>query len=50
MSEKFKPNTLFVGRYLIEGFLGSGGMSNVYLAIDTEKNNQKVALKVLLEY
>ena len=46
MASKFEPNTLFVGRYLIEGYLGSGGMSTVYLALDGE-TKQKVALKVL---
>lgn len=46
MTEKLQVNMLFDGRYLIEGFLGAGGMSNVYLALDVEEK-RKVAIKVL---
>lgn len=35
-----------LGKYTIEKKLGSGGMGSVYLAIDTE-TNQQVALKIL---
>jgi eukaryotic-like serine/threonine-protein kinase len=35
-----------LGKYAIKGTLGSGGMGNVYQAVDTE-NNRDVALKIL---
>lgn len=34
-------------RYEIEKFIGAGGMAAVYLAKDTEQNNNLVALKIL---
>jgi len=40
------PQTLQNGRYRIEGILGSGGMSVVYLAFDTRLNVRR-AVKVL---
>jgi len=40
------PQTLQNGRYRIEGVLGSGGMSVVYLALDTRLNVRR-AIKVL---
>lgn len=39
---------MFDGRYRIDGFIGSGGMSDVYLATDVKTGN-KIALKVLKE-
>ena len=34
------------GRYHIEGYLGCGGMGNIYLAVDRNRNDAKVAVKV----
>ena len=39
----------FAGRYQIEGRLGAGGMSTVYLAIDAVLE-RKIALKILAEH
>jgi len=45
-AQRLKPGTLVDGRYLIEGILGAGGMSVVYLARHRTLQRQ-VALKVL---
>ncbi len=34
-------------RYRIEGWIGGGGFSNVYLAVDQERDNRQVAIKVI---
>ncbi len=42
------PNTTLRNRYLIQSFLGRGGMADVYLALD-QRRQARVAIKVLRE-
>ncbi len=45
--QEIPPGYLIAERYLIERYLGGGGMGNVYLACDRLLNNNQVAIKVL---
>lgn len=44
--QAFEPGALFGERFVIEGRLGSGGMGDVFNAVDL-RTNERVALKVL---
>lgn len=44
--QAFEPGALFGDRFVIEGRLGSGGMGDVFDAVDL-RTNERVALKVL---
>ena len=37
-------------RYLLKKLLGQGGMSKVYIALDTKLSNRKVAIKIMTSY
>ena len=37
-------------RYILQKLLGKGGMSKVYVALDTKLNNKKVAIKIMTSY
>jgi len=42
-----KPGAKFAGRYVIERLIGFGGMGEVYLALDSLLENERVALKII---
>lgn len=44
--QAFEPGAIFGERFVIEGRLGSGGMGDVFTAVDI-RSNERVALKVL---
>ncbi|MFN7919204.1 MAG: protein kinase [Bryobacteraceae bacterium] len=45
---EFEPGETLKRRYKIEGALGRGGFSHVYLARDTQMHGKKVVVKVLI--
>ena len=42
-----KPGATFAGRYVIERLIGLGGMGEVYLALDSLLENERIALKII---
>ena len=48
MQDMIEPGQILHNRYLIQSFLGRGGMADVHLALDTRRQVQ-VAIKVLRE-
>ncbi len=45
LTGKLNPQSLLIQRYLIIRLAGRGGMSAIYLALDRNQNNRKVAIK-----